>query len=195
MRVPDWKRDEIVLAVDLVWQHGWKQIEDTDPRVVALSELLQSPLFHPLDGRSDTFRNPNGVARKTADIATSHPAAVGRRTNGNRLDREVLLEFLDRPDELHAEAEAIRAAVRNGGDVTRAVADPDLGGAAADEGDLLVRRHLRRERDTPLSVSGPTKTRLADLALVCSNCHRMIHRRPREWLTVEELAALVRGRT
>jgi len=35
-----------------------------------------------------------------------------------------------------------------------------------------------------------TQTKLADLALLCSNCHRMIHRTKR-WLTVEELKDLV----
>lgn len=30
------------------------------------------------------------------------------------------------------------------------------------------------------------KTRMADLALVCSNCHRMLHR-SRDWLTIDEL--------
>lgn len=34
------------------------------------------------------------------------------------------------------------------------------------------------------------KTRLSDLALVCANCHRMIHRR-RPWLTLEELRQLI----
>jgi 5-methylcytosine-specific restriction enzyme A len=43
---------------------------------------------------------------------------------------------------------------------------------------------------TPLHVTGETQTRLADLALVCSNCHRMIHR-TRQWLTVEQLHNLV----
>ena len=35
-----------------------------------------------------------------------------------------------------------------------------------------------------------SRTRLSDLALVCANCHRMIHRRS-PWLTVEELRLLV----
>jgi 5-methylcytosine-specific restriction protein A len=43
----------------------------------------------------------------------------------------------------------------------------------------------------PLSESGPTQTRLKDLALVCSNCHRMIHRRTNDWLSLEELKALL----
>jgi 5-methylcytosine-specific restriction protein A len=34
------------------------------------------------------------------------------------------------------------------------------------------------------------RTRLSELALVCSNCHRMIHRRT-PWLALDELRALV----
>lgn len=34
------------------------------------------------------------------------------------------------------------------------------------------------------------KTKLADLALVCPNCHRMIHR-TRPWLSIEELKAIL----
>lgn len=42
----------------------------------------------------------------------------------------------------------------------------------------------------PLHASGPTTTRLKDLALLCANCHRMIHR-GNPWLTPKELAALL----
>lgn len=38
-------------------------------------------------------------------------------------------------------------------------------------------------------LTGETKTQLADLALVCSNCHRMLHRGP-QLLTIDELRAL-----
>jgi len=34
------------------------------------------------------------------------------------------------------------------------------------------------------------RTRLEDLALLCSNCHRMVHYR-RPWLTLEELRQLL----
>lgn len=43
---------------------------------------------------------------------------------------------------------------------------------------------------TPLHVTGATTTTLGDLALLCSNCHRMVHRGT-PWLTVEELIRLV----
>lgn len=43
----------------------------------------------------------------------------------------------------------------------------------------------------PLSqADGPVETRLEDLAVVCSNCHRMLHRRG-STISVEELKALV----
>jgi 5-methylcytosine-specific restriction protein A len=44
---------------------------------------------------------------------------------------------------------------------------------------------------TPLgSLKSETKTRLEDLALVCSNCHRMLHRRI-DCFTVEGLRAII----
>ncbi|WP_210408089.1 HNH endonuclease [Allokutzneria sp. NRRL B-24872] len=104
----------------------------------------------------------------------------------------------------------------------------------ADEGRLLRRRHLRRERNralrnkkidsvlkqenclqcevcgfdfekvygergarfaechhaVPLHVSGAVRSKLSDLVVLCSNCHRMIHRGKR-WLTPAELRDLV----
>ncbi len=42
----------------------------------------------------------------------------------------------------------------------------------------------------PLHESGQTTTKLEDLAILCANCHRMIHRR-NPWLTVEGLAELI----
>jgi 5-methylcytosine-specific restriction protein A len=43
----------------------------------------------------------------------------------------------------------------------------------------------------PLHVSGSARTRLSELALLCANCHRVIHVRP-PWLTPGELADLMR---
>jgi hypothetical protein len=43
----------------------------------------------------------------------------------------------------------------------------------------------------PLHESGQTTTKLEDLAILCANCHRMIHR-GNPWLPVEVLAELIR---
>jgi 5-methylcytosine-specific restriction protein A len=231
---PDWTRDEIILACDLVAANGWRQVDASDPRVKALSELLQSPAIHPFP-RNPDFRNPSGVGMKTYNIASTHPAYRGPRSNGNRLDKEVLDDFLSDLAGMQAMAARIRELLTADG-VSAITELPDLDPAdmAAGEGGLALRAHLRRERDprlrgrklaetrrrglpiscevcdfdfsqaygsrgldyiechhrTPLHVSGETQTRLADLALLCSNCHRMIHRTKR-WLTVEELKELV----
>jgi 5-methylcytosine-specific restriction protein A len=46
---------------------------------------------------------------------------------------------------------------------------------------------------TPLHVSSPVNTRLEDLAILCANCHRMIHRGT-HWLSPAELHRLVHAR-
>jgi len=41
-------------------------------------------------------------------------------------------------------------------------------------------------------AAGERRTRLADLAVVCANCYRMLHRQP--WHTVPQLRELLRSR-
>jgi 5-methylcytosine-specific restriction protein A len=233
---PPWTRDEIVLACDLVRQHDWRALNDTDPAVIELSDVLRQLPIHPPELRGPTFRNPNGVARKTVDIATQHPDYPGVATHGNRNDAAVLQEFLADSDRMAAIAAALRS-LANSGTPTQ-VPELDLDDATADEGGLLERHHLARERNptlrskkiaearrradrvacevcgfdfqhtygergidfiechhrTPLHISGATKTNFADLALLCSNCHRMIHR-GKPWLTIEQLTALMTSGT
>lgn len=62
----------------------------------------------------------------------------------------------------------------------------DFGRVYGSHGADYIECHHR----TPLHVTGDTQTRLADLALLCSNCHRMIHH-TKQWLTVEKLKELV----
>ncbi len=229
-----WTRDEIILACALAEASGWKYLDARDRRVKELSELLQSPVIHPAYPRHPDFRNPAGVARKIGNILSVHPDFRGTPSNGNRLDKEVLDEFLADPSRMRDLAARIRELLA--GNVAQSGAVPDLDDDedGAGEGGVALRAYLRRERDpelrrkkiaatkgrglpvacevctfdfgqvygshgldyiechhrVPLHVTGQTKTRLADLALLCSNCHRMIHR-TKQWLTVEELRDLI----
>ena len=58
-----------------------------------------------------------------------------------------------------------------------------------DRGHGFIECHHKK----PLSELSPhgESTTIADLSLLCSNCHRMIHK-SRPWLSIEELKALVR---
>jgi 5-methylcytosine-specific restriction protein A len=67
----------------------------------------------------------------------------------------------------------------------------DFADAYGPHGDGFIECH----HTVPLFALKPgAKTRLADLELVCSNCHRMIHRRT-QWLTLDELRSLLSERT
>ncbi len=59
-----------------------------------------------------------------------------------------------------------------------------------DRGDGFAECHHK----IPLAESGTTKTHLDDLAILCANCHRMIHVR-KPMLTVEELRNLISNPT
>ena len=85
------------------------------------------PPIHPEDSRSETFRNPNGVARKTFDIATRHPDYRGKQTNGGTLDTEVLQDFLHGPAAMADAARPIHSGIATGdlGDLP-VIADDEL---------------------------------------------------------------------
>ncbi|WP_338906614.1 HNH endonuclease [Streptomyces nigra] len=236
---PDWARDEVILACDLVMANGWRGLDVSDRRVVELSGLLQLLPLHAEADRNEKFRNPNGVARKTFDIATRHPDYHGKATNGGATDVQVLHEFLARPEEMTETARLIRLGIASG----ELQALPPAGDEEADdeyeapEGRLLMRRHRARERSkglrkkkiesvlrrggslaceacgfdfeavygergagyiechhvVPLHEAGEGTTKLTDLALICANCHRMIHRHA-PWPTPAELRAAVEQR-
>lgn len=234
-RSPPWVRDEVILACDLVAQNGWQYLTADDPRVIELSALLQRMPFHPFDVRSDTFRNPNGVARKTVDIATHHPDYAKLPTKGGATDEVVLSEFIEHPERMHDVANALRKAAADDGLVEKLAVPSDDETDEASEGRLLQRQHFVRERDRklrqrkvadflkshprvfcevcgfdfesvygdrgreyievhhvlPLHASGETKTKLRDLVLLCSNCHRMVHRSA-PWLSPDDLRRLMR---
>ena len=229
---PDWTRDELILAFALYLREGL--LDDTDPKIIQLSEVLNRLPIHASDTRTATFRNPNGVARKLTNLANHDPDYHGRPTKGSALDGQVYAEWFGRRLELERTAATIIERLDAG--TLPSFPEPDEEEVEADEGRLLYRAHRTRERDpklrkkkieqatanggplccivcgfnfeaaygergagfmechhvVPLHETGATRTRLDDLALVCSNCHRMIHRR-RPWPTPAELAQTLRG--
>lgn len=233
----NWGYEEIVLAADLVVANSWVALDRrSDPRVAELSLLLRR--MSPERAAADpTFRNADGVGRKTHDLATARRAHTGARTKGGQLTTAVAHAFEDDPDAMHRLALGIRAVALDADSLATAPLDVDED-VTFDEGRVFERRHLARERDPrarrakiaharlafghircevcqfdfetvygehgrdyvechhrdPLSVSGRRTTTVADLALLCSNCHRMIHYR-RPWLTVEQLRSLVGHRS
>lgn len=168
-----WTRDELILACDLVLENNWNGLDQNDPRVHALSALLQQLPIYPVEVRGPKFRNPNGVARKTYDIATHHPDYKGKPTKGGVTDLQVLREFLDREDEMRETARLIREGVLAGDLITTSETVPDiedLGEDSAPEGRLLERRHFARERDRSLRAKKIKQHRDKHGSLACAIC-------------------------
>ena len=119
--------DELILACDLVYENGWKGLDDRDERVIELSDPLQRLPIHPLEVRGPKFRNPNGVARKTYDLATRHPDYTGTPTRGGAGDLLVLEEFLDDGPRMSTIAKSIRSGVLTGHLLDGVEYVPDVG--------------------------------------------------------------------
>lgn len=143
-RNPPWSTDELVLALDLYFQSGgW--IDDTDPRVIELSGVLNGLPHHA--GDPTTFRNPNGVSMKLANFLPFDPAYTGEGLRrGGKRDEEVFEAWKDRRDELHQLAESIRTGVATA--KLPATVETDEG---RPEGELVLTEHRRRERDPKLA--------------------------------------------
>ena len=103
---PSFARDEVILALSVLYQSGKQRLSERTPEVFELSGLLRRlPLF-PQAMRSRDFRMPHGVAQQLADFRSSR--AKGKRaTNVEELFYIIADEYEGREDELHEVAQAI----------------------------------------------------------------------------------------
>ncbi len=217
----DWTRDEVILALDLYFQHMKLPSSDKHPAVVALSDLLRVLPIHPGRHLDPTFRNPNGVYLKLTNIRSLASPGTGMKSV-SRMDREVWDEFRNDQPRLRRLAEAIKAGYQT--HWAKEPVEPEVEEEEFQEGRIAYRLHKHRERNRDLvkkkkeqirslfgSLSceacafdfevryGPlgkdfiechhtipvsemavgARTKLEDVVLVCSNCHRMLHRMER----------------
>ena len=238
-RNPNWRRDELILALDLYMRIGHTRTAKETPEIIALSGLLNSLPLHPRKDHRETFRNPNGVSMKLSNFLRFDPRYPGvGLQRGNSLERAIWDEFAHDPNRLRETAQAIQDSAQlipPPSDKVEVAIDED---EEFPEGRLLTQLHRRRERNPhatrkkkqrvltetgalkcevcgfdfretygdlgdgfaechhrrPLAeVTKEKAVKLKDLAIVCANCHRMLHR-TRPLLKVEELRALFSSR-
>ena len=234
-RNPDWTRDELILALDLYFDHPTP--DQNRPEVIALSALLTRYWAQTGGATSETLRNPSGVSMKLSNFQRLDPVFQDRGAkglaNGARRDVEIWEEFSGDRTRLRAVAHAIRKTLdQMPGLVARRDESED---AEASEGAILTGLHHYRERDRSLvekrkaqelkrtgrlaceacgfefstvygsrggayieahhtrpleSLEPGARTKVSDLALLCANCHRIVHVK-RPWLSIDELKALI----
>jgi 5-methylcytosine-specific restriction protein A len=222
-----WHRDEFILVLDLYLRHDFNKLSPASPVVVEASQLLNAMPFN-RDKRDAKYRSPSSVLLRMSNFVHHDSRYPGEGMAAGGEDcRRVWEELGSKPALVTQLAQEIRVALASKGTEEPLTLEEET----AEEGQLLARLHMNRERNPalvskkkqavlkqhgrlacevcgfdfsaaygergegfiechhriPLSqLATVTRTRLADLAVLCANCHRMIHRKP--WLSVEALA-------
>lgn len=240
MHNPKWHRDEIILALDLYFSPDRGPIDSKNPRIIELSDLLNSLPLEISRPDKERFRNPNGVTIKFSNFLSFDKSYKGKgMQNASKLDKELFNEYVDKKELLHYIASEIKLIAKDP-ELVRAIYhtedDDQTEQDAVMEGQMLYKLHKIRERApkivkakkeqamskhgkliceacifvfeemygtlgtgfiechhrTPLSqFKAEKRTTLDDLALVCSNCHRMLHKQI-DTLSVEGLGMIIK---
>ncbi|WP_329488566.1 HNH endonuclease [Kitasatospora sp. NBC_01246] len=104
-----------------------------------------------------------------------------------REGRVIAREHLRRERDGKLKGQKIKAVLKAGGSLACEVCTFNFGAVYGERGAGYIECH----HIVPLHVAGESTTRLSDLALICSNCHRMIHRQA-PWPTPAQLRELLR---
>ena len=175
MRNPNWTTDELILALDFYRRHPDGRYGKTSPEILELageiSEVARAA------GVSDAggLRNVSSVYMKLMNFRSHDPAVRARGRRGlersGRLDGELWSRYVDRPKSLRRDAKAIKLQIRGvveGRNRRGVPEDPDV--AEADEGKLLTRAHLSRERSRSLVRKKKESFRKQHGRVYCEAC-------------------------
>lgn len=205
-------RDEIILALDVLYSSPSETFNAESFEVEELSALLNRLPIHTKENRRNNFRNPTGITRQIK-LMQSNMRTGKRDPNVGQLFFEIAFEFCNRRAELHQIATSIR---KNMPYYTEEFGSniEDVGFA---EGNLLGHLHRKIEkRDgsrfilgdhceicklkpalyyqshdsilephmlvSPIEMDGATHYRTDSFITVCPNCHTALHH-IRPWLS------------
>jgi hypothetical protein len=113
----DWKREEIILAMDLyvtVEADSRAIPGENSAEIAELSDLLRELGAYPPEQQGDKYRNPNSVYLKLMDLRAIQAERAHGMNTYSQIDAAVWREFVDDKLRLQAEASAIRARLQEG---------------------------------------------------------------------------------
>jgi 5-methylcytosine-specific restriction protein A len=168
-RNPPWTRDELILALDLHVKYKGNPPGKASDQITDLSSLLNQTVDSP---KVADYRNPNGVYMKLMNFRRFDPVyqQQGKKglTRGNKLEEEVWNSLSDDPARLSGIAGAIQANIER---VTVPLVELDeLDIEEAEEGHVLTRAHLVRERSRKLVEAKKVSVLRSTGALACEAC-------------------------
>lgn len=100
-------RDEVILALDVLYFHGNQRLNSKAPEIIELSELLNKLPIHPVKSRGQIFRNPSGVLKQIVAFDSSFRKG-NKSVNVGKVFYEVATEYSDQLDMIHDIAQVIK---------------------------------------------------------------------------------------
>ena len=169
-KLPDWTRDELILALDVYFQESPVNFSPSHPVVVSLSEELRQLPVHAVRPNDERFRNSNGVNMKLSNFRRFDDSYTGSGLpHGNKLEQEVWNEFASDRVNLRNVATAIRAVSKDTDGSVAAIfaTDEDY---QAPEGKILAGYHRYRERNYGLGRKKKNLVLRKTGVLACEVC-------------------------
>ena len=185
---PNWTKEETALALELYLQRQHRVPPSTDGAVIELSDYLRSMDVHKDAHKNASFRNPDGVVFKIANLRA---VSTGKGLkNTSKMDQRVWDEFGSN----YIHLKDFCTLIRDGVDILKSeldVATFDDDDLEFDEGKVLTRVHKIRERHKGLrkkligklqnnnkchcAICGvEPNAELGDYALRMFECHHII---------------------
>ncbi len=131
--------------------------------------------------------NPRGSRLRLLPDEITQPSEVSERSAAEGHELLRLHRVRERSHRLVARKK--RLVLSKSGRLVCEACDFDFASVYGTRGERFAECHHIH----PISLSAPgRRTRLSDLAIVCANCHRMLHLRP--WVSIAELRAIVESR-
>ena len=112
---PNWRREELILALDLYFKNTPSGLDDTNPDVIKLSEILNNLGLHDNTHKNESFRSPNSVSLKLQNFRSLDPQSMGRgMPHASKLDRIIWDEFSNTQRLLKERANTIKTHIPKG---------------------------------------------------------------------------------
>lgn len=109
MRNPTWRKEELILALDLYFRLDYGQMHGTNPLIIQLSKDLRNLNIHKDIPDKAKFRSVNSVALKLANLKKSDQNFSGKgMRDGGKLEKELWNKYHTHRDTLRKEADLIR---------------------------------------------------------------------------------------
>jgi 5-methylcytosine-specific restriction protein A len=175
-RNPPWARDELILALDLYFDHRPTSISKTHPAVVALSKVLNDLPIHGDRPDALRFRNPNGVYMKLCNFLRCDPTYNGTGLQrGAQAEEGVWNEFAGNRALLKRTADAIRTGASAPEVSKQEERAADEEEEEFPEGKVLYRLHHARERSVGLREKAKAAALEKKGCLACAACGLDFH--------------------